>query len=66
MKNRVTEGKKVMDKYDLLIKEYRLLFNDSPPLMGLPYEEAIRRMEKAIKKGKPFSEHDDIPRGTIV
>lgn len=57
---------KAMDKYDLLIKQYRELFNDSPPIMGLSYEEANGRMEKAIKEGKPLSEHDDVPPGTRV
>ena len=52
-----------IDKYDVLIKQYRELFNAVPPIMGLSYEEANKRMEKAIKAGKPFSEYDDIPGG---
>ena len=48
----------IMDKYDALIKQYRELFNNSPPLIGLPYEEAIEKMETAIKKRKSLPSKD--------
>jgi hypothetical protein len=56
-----------VDKFDSLVAQYRNLFNDGPPTVGLPYQDAIEMMEKAIKEGKPHNIADEnLPEGAIV